>query len=452
MQLAIKDATILKLTTKLPVKNARGVDLVKVLGPFNALLQDYDLNLPVGTVGSPTQRIGADGAPLLVVLLAFRTKEDAEAALQLDEGDGICSSTIHAHLESTNGSRRGKYLVHGPALVGLDHDQIRRLLCRVPHVSAAKVEPAYLYDDGPLRADAAAAIITHTGRLERCFTVAGFQQAVWLDRKVPRMPLVERPSAASSQPLPTRPLPASAQWAAKRPQQQQGEQPRRDQPTAEARREEQAADLQPPWEPAPKQDQRQQPRQEKHGGDVGDAAALLPALPAAEEQQSHGSSLAASLASGAGGGPEPMDYTRGQPKRSTGLAPAEDEGPAKAARASSSSSPLPARQVDTASAGWACTLQLLLQPSIKEEEEVKESERGALSLALVPSAAVAGPERAAQEYRRVKAAREGMLGKRKVKPEELQLLHAVSSMIQIRIRDVLFLKAVAEHFGCEGHV
>ncbi len=244
MRLGVKDATVLRLLTKLPVGNARGVDLAKVMGPFEALLQQADFNLPTGIVREPTQRIGADGAPQLVIQVAFWTKEDVEAALSLDDGDGICSPTFHAHLESTNGSRRGKYLVHGSLLVGLNNDHIECLLCRLPGVSAAKVEPAYLYDDGPLRADAVVATITHTGQLARCFTVTGFQPAVWLDRKVPRMPLVKQPAAGSSQPLPTRHLPKTAQWAARRPQhqQQQGEQlRRRDQPTREARQDQQPA-------------------------------------------------------------------------------------------------------------------------------------------------------------------------------------------------------------------
>jgi hypothetical protein len=457
MHHAIQDATVLKLTTKLPVSNARGTDLVKVLNAFDALLKDYDLNLPAGIKGEPTQRLGADGSPLLVVLLVFWTKEDAEAALQLDEGDGICTPLIHAHLESTNGSRRGKYLVHGPALVGLDNEHIHRLLCRLPRVSAARVEPAFLYGDGPLRADAAVATIWHTGQLERCFTVSGFQQAVWLDRKVPHMPLVEMPPAGSSQPLPTRPLPATAQWASKRPQQERGQQPRRDQPKADARRDEQPpAEHQPPREQASQEDQLQQPQHEQHGGAMGDASVLSPALPAAEKPPQpsslHGSPPAASRASGLDDGPEQMDYTRGQPKRPTGLAPAaEDEGPAKAARASASSSPLPAQQDDVAASGRSCASLQRLQPCIKEEEG-GEADREALNLALVPSASVAGGERAVHEYHRVKAAREGLLGKRKVNPEDMQHLHALSSMLEIRIKDAFFLKAVAEHFGWVGHL
>jgi hypothetical protein len=275
MRLAIKDATILRLLTKLPVGNARGVDLAKVMGPFEALLQQADFNLPMGIVREPTKRIGADGAPQLVIQVAFWTKEDAEAALSLDDGDGICSPTLHAHLESTNGSRRGKYLVHGSLLVGLNNDHIECLLCRLPGVSAANVEPAYLYDDGPLRADAVVATITHTGQLARCFTVTGFQPAVWLDRKVPRMPLIKQPAAGSSQPLPTRHLPKTAQWAAQRPQhqQQQGEQlRRRDQPTREARQDKQPVDAQPPQE------------KEQEEEDVDQAADLPSARHAAEEQ------------------------------------------------------------------------------------------------------------------------------------------------------------------------
>jgi hypothetical protein len=457
MLLAIKDATVLKLTTKLPVKNARGTDLVKVLNAFDALLKEYEYNLPAGIKGEPTQRLGADGAPLLVVLLVFWTKEDAEAALQLDEGDGICSPIIHAHLESTNGSRRGKYLVHGPALVGLDNEHIHRLLCRIPRVSAAKVEPAFLYDDGPLRADAAVATITHTGQLERCFTVSGFQQAVWLDRKVPHMPIVEMPPAGSSQPLPTRPLPATAQWASKRPQQQEGEQSRRERTEAEARRDQQQpAEQRPPQEPAVQEDQSQQPRREQRGVAVGDASVLSPDLLAAQEQPPpsslHGSPPATSLGSGTRDGPEQMDYTRGQPKRPTGLAPpAEDEGPPKAARASTSSSPLPARRDDATSSGGASSSLLLLQPSIKEEE-VEEKDRRVLTLAVVPSASVTGEERAALEYRRVKAAREGLLGGRKLKPEEMRHLHALSSVLQVRIKDSFFLRVVAEHFGVVGNL
>jgi hypothetical protein len=43
MRLAVKDSTILKLLTKLPVGKAGGVDLAEVLQPSNALLQQYEL-------------------------------------------------------------------------------------------------------------------------------------------------------------------------------------------------------------------------------------------------------------------------------------------------------------------------------------------------------------------------------------------------------------------------
>jgi hypothetical protein len=444
MRLAIKDATILKLLTKLPVGKACGVDLAKVLQPFNALLQEYELNLPMGVMNEPTQRIGAksDGAPQLVIRLAFWTKEVAEAALHLDEGEGIRSPTFHAHLESNNGSRRGKYLVHGSTLIGLDHDQIQRLLCRLPRVSAVKVEPAYLYDEGPLRADAVVAIITHTGQLERCFAVSGFQPAVWLDRKVPRMPIVEMPPAGSSQPLPTRHLPKTAQWASQRPQ--QGEQLRqRDQPTQQAQRDKQPADPQPPHE--------QEAEQELEDMDqAGDSP--LDRL-AAEElhqlQPGADSSQAVSLSSGVSAGPELMDFARGQPKRPPSLAPpVEDEEPAKAARASTGTSLVPARQEDAALLGCVSVASSHLMPSIKEEG-LEEVGRGPTFHAIVPSASDAC-EDAANEYRRVKVARDGLMGRRKVPPDEMRSLHVLSASLQVRIKDARFLAAVAEHLGWLG--
>ncbi len=338
---------------------------------FEHLLEENELALPLGIVSKSTQRLGADGATQLVITIGFATKEDAEAALDLDAGHGISSPAFHAYLESTDGSRRGQYLLHGPALIGLNHEQLQRLLCRLPRVSAVKVEPAYLYDDGVIRADAFVATITHTGSLPRCFTVPGFQQAVWLDRKVPRMPIIEPPPAGSAQPLPVRHLPTSAQWAAAalRPQQKQREQRQQGQPIGERQRDPQAVDQQQPVGPGSQQEQQQQqqqqhqqpPRQEQQQVDMDVVAVLSPAVPAAGDlPRRQDGSRAASTSPAGSSGPAPMDFTRGQPKRPTILAPAAvDEAPAKAARASTSSLPLPASPEDTAPQGRASTQVLL---------------------------------------------------------------------------------------------
>jgi hypothetical protein len=143
-----------------------------------------------------------------------------------------------------------------------------------------------------------------------------------------------------------------------------------------------------------------------------------------------------------------MDFTRGQPKRPTILAPAAvDEAPAKAARASTSSLPLPASPEDKAPQGCAST-QLLLP----KEEAAEEVGRDASSLALVSAASGASEQRAAHEYRRVKSARDGLVADRKIRPEELQNLHSWSSRLEVRVLEKRFLPALAKPLGCEGRV
>jgi hypothetical protein len=87
-------------------------------------------------------------------------------------------------------------------------------------------------------------------------------------------------------------------------------------------------------------------------------------------------------------------------------------------------------------------------PSIKEEEGDKVV-RGPSSLVLVPSALEAC-EDAAHEYRRVKAARAGLTGRRKAPPDDMRTLHSLSASIRVRIKHADFLTAVAEHLGWMG--
>jgi hypothetical protein len=72
--------------------------------------------------------------------------------------------------------------------------------------------------------------------------------------------------------------------------------------------------------------------------------------------------------------------------------------------------------------------------------------RGPSSCVPVPSASDACAD-APHEYRRVKAARAGLVGRRKVPPDDMRTSHSLSASLRVRIKHADFLTAVAEHLG-----